>query len=93
MTLDEILFGSLPLLSLTVLVLDLAGFLHRGTGYRWQALGLLVVTTAQEVNLLAHLHSRGIFPALIVGFAIFLFGAVVSTKAHRGGPYRGQSIR
>jgi hypothetical protein len=90
MTLDEILFASLWLLIVTVLVLDLVGVLHRGTGYRWQALGLLVMNTAQEVNLLAHLHSRGIFPALIVGFALFLFGAVVSIKAHRGGPYPGQ---
>jgi hypothetical protein len=33
-----------------VLVLDLAGMLHRGTGFRVQAAGLLVMNTAQVVN-------------------------------------------
>jgi hypothetical protein len=92
-TLDEILLASLWLLFLTALVLDLVGVLHRGTGYRWQALGLLVMNTAQEVNLLAHLHSRGIFPVLLVGFALFVVGVVVSAKAHRSGPQPGQPIR
>jgi hypothetical protein len=92
-TLDEILLAGLWLPILTVLVLDLVGVLHRGPGYRWQALGLLVISTAQEVNLLAHLHSRGIFPVLAVGFALFVVGVVVSVKAHRSGPYPGQPTR
>jgi hypothetical protein len=66
-----------------VLVLDLVGILHRGTGFRVQAAGLLVMNTAQVVNMLAHLHSRGIFPVLFAGLALFAVGSVLSGREHR----------
>jgi hypothetical protein len=77
-----VLLGSW-LVILAVLVLDLVSVLHRGTGFRVQAVGLLVMNTAQDVNMLAHLHSRGIFPVLFVGFAIFGNGAVISLRGRR----------
>lgn len=81
MTLSEIVFLGAWLLILTVLVLDLAGVLHRGTGFRVQAAGLLVMATAQVVSSLGHLHGRGIFPELFAGFAIFGVGLVISSRA------------
>jgi len=83
MALGEIVFVGSWLLILAVLVLDLVGILHRGTGFRVQAVGLLVMNTAQVVNLLAHLHSRAIFPVMFVGFAIFVGGLVISSKDRR----------
>ena len=59
------------------------GILHRGTGFRLQAVGLLVMNTAKVVSMLAHLHSHGIFPVLFVGFAFFAGGLVVSAKERR----------
>jgi len=81
MTLSEIVLLGAWLLILAVLVLDLVGVLHRGTGFRVQAAGLLVMCTAQVVSLLGHLHSRSIFPELFVGFAIFGAGLVISSRA------------
>ena len=81
MTLSEIVFLGAWLLVLTVLVLDLVGVLHRGTGFRVQAAGLLIMDTAQVVRLPGHLHSRGIFPELFIGFAIFGVGLVISSRA------------
>jgi lipid-A-disaccharide synthase-like uncharacterized protein len=82
MALGEIAFGGSWLLILAVLVLDLVGILHRGAGFRVQAVGLLVMNTTEVVNMLAHLHSRSIFPVLFVGFALFVGGLVIS-KDHR----------
>jgi len=81
MTPYVIAFSGSWLVILAVLVLDLVGVLHRGTGFRVQAVGLLVMTTAQAVNVFAHLHSRGIFPVLFAGFAIFGIGLVISSRA------------
>ena len=81
MTLSEIVFLGAWLLILAVLVLDVVGVLHRGTGFRVQAVGLLVMDTALVVSLLGHPHSRGIFPELFVGFAIFGVGLVISSRA------------
>jgi hypothetical protein len=72
MALGEIAFGGSWLLILAVLVLDLVGILHRGAGFRVQAVGLLVMNTTEVVNMLAHLHSRSNFPVLFVGFALFV---------------------
>lgn len=83
MAFGEIAFVGSWLLIIAVLVLDLAGILHRGTGFRLQGAGLLVMNTAQVVSMLAHLHSPGIFPVLIVGFALFAGGSVVSAKERR----------
>ena len=46
------------LLIVIVLVLDLVGILHRGTGFRWQATGLLIMFTAIDTRLLAHLPNQ-----------------------------------
>ena len=37
-------------LILTVLVLDLVGVLRRGTGFRWQAVGLLIINTPVSIS-------------------------------------------
>jgi hypothetical protein len=83
MTPGEIVFLGSWLLILAVLVLDLVGVLHRGPGFRVQAAGLLVMNTAEVVSLLGHLRSRGVFPVLFVGFAIFGVGLVISSRDHR----------
>ena len=83
MAFGELAFAGSWLLIIAVLVLDLVGILHRGTGFRLQAVGLLVMNTAQVVNMLAHLHSHGIFPVLFVGFALFAGGLVVSAGERR----------
>jgi hypothetical protein len=78
MTLGEVVFACSWLL--IAVVLDLAGILHRGAGFRVQAAGLLVMNTAEVVNLFAHLHSGGVFPALFAGFALFIGGAILSAR-------------
>jgi hypothetical protein len=83
MAFGELVFVGSWLLIVAVLMLDLVGILHRGTGFRVQAAGLLVMNTAQVINMLAHLQSRGIFPVLFVGFALLVGGLVVSSREHR----------
>ncbi len=91
MALGEIAFGGSWLLILAVLVLDLVGILHRGTGFRVQAVGLLVMNTAVGISGFALLHRRSefsalqsiIFPVLLIGFAIFVTGLVISSKDRR----------
>ena len=80
MALGEIAFVGSWLLIIAVLVLDLAGIPHRGAGFRLQGAGLLVMNTAQVVSMPAHLHSRGIFPVLLAGFALLAGGLVVSAS-------------
>jgi hypothetical protein len=83
MAFGELAFVGSWFVIIAVLVPDLVGILHRGTGFRLQAVGLLVMNTAQVVSMLAHLHSHGIFPVLFVGFAFFAGGLVVSAKERR----------
>jgi len=83
MAFGELAFVGSWLVIIAVLVPDLVGILHRGTGFRLQAVGLLVMNTAKVVSMLAHLHSHGIFPVLFVGFAFFAGGLVVSAKERR----------
>lgn len=79
-------------LILTVLVLDLVGILRRGTGFRWQAVGLLIINTAVGISGFALLHRRSEFSALqsyiflvmLVGFAIFGMGIAIQVKGRRG---------
>lgn len=89
MSLGEITLAGGCVLIIAVLALDLAGVTHRGTGFRVQAAGILVIDTAPVVNLLAGLHSRGtysvLFAGLFVGLAIWGIGAVISIKAQRSG--------
>ncbi len=82
-TFGEVAFAGSWLLIAAVLALDLAGTLDRGTGFRVQAAGLLVMNTGQVVSMLAHLRGRGIFPVLFVGFAIFAGGVVISFRERR----------
>lgn len=83
MTLGEFIFSGSWLLILAVLVLDLIGVLHRGTGFRVQAVGLLVMDTAPVVSSRGHLHGRDFFPALFVGLAILAVGLIISFRDHR----------
>lgn len=87
-----VLAGS-GLLILTVLVLDLTGVLHRGTGFRWQAVGLLSIYIA--VGPIGFAHLRGwtdsrirslesvTIPLMLAGFALFLVGLGVHTRERR----------
>jgi len=85
-----ILAGSWVLI-LTVLVLDLVGVRRRGTAFRWQAAGLLIINTAAVIGGFAHLHRRSefsalqpvIFPAMLAGFAAFGMGLAVQVKGRR----------
>jgi hypothetical protein len=75
-----------------VLVLDLVGILRRGTGFRWQAVGLLIINTAVGTSGFALLHRRSEFSALqsciflvmLIGFAIFGMGVAIQVKGRRG---------
>jgi hypothetical protein len=87
------------LLILTVLVLDLTGVLHRGTGFRWQATGLLTMNTAVDASAFAHHHGwrgsqilaldRATLAVILAGFAIFIVGLRIQgrdrAKARRVG--------
>ena len=82
------------LLILTVLVLDLAGVLRRGTGFRWQAVGLLIISTAVGIGGIALRYRRSefgalgsiIFPVMLIGFAVFGTGLAIQVKDRRRGP-------
>jgi hypothetical protein len=87
-------FGALVLagswlLILTVLVLDLTGVLHRGTGYRWQATGVLIINSAVGASGFAHLHHWSdtleptTVPVMLAGFATFIVGLVIQTRQRR----------
>ena len=87
------------LLILTVLVLDLTGVLHRGTGFRWQATGLLIMNTAGDASAFAHHHGWAGSPIMVLGwatlavmlagFATLMVGLVIRSrepsKARRAG--------
>jgi hypothetical protein len=81
------------LLILTVLVLDLTGVLHRGTGFRWQAIGVLTMNTAVAVSALAHhygrTHSqilaldRATLALIPAGFAITMVGLWIQPRSRQ----------
>jgi hypothetical protein len=87
------------LLILSVLVLDLVGVLHRGTGFRWQATGLLIMNTAADVSSFAHHHGWAgsqvatldwaTLLVILAGFATLIVGLVIGarepSKARRNG--------
>jgi hypothetical protein len=87
------------LLILTVLVLDLTGVLHRGTCFRWQATGLLIMNTAGEASSFAHHHGWmgsqtlvldwATLAAMLAGFATLVVGLKIQAreppKARRAG--------
>ena len=91
------------LLILTVLVLDFTGVLHRGTGFRWQAIGLLIINAAVDALGFAHLRgwtdSRIVtlesvtIPVMLSGFAPVIVGVILQArerlKARRAGPGDG----
>jgi len=78
------------LLIVTMLVLDLTGVLHRGTGFRWQATGLLIVNTAVNVSGFAHRHGWtgsqigaleiATLLVILAGFATFIVGLIIQAK-------------
>ncbi len=91
MALSELLYAGAWLLAAATLVLDLAGVLHRGTGFRVQTAGVLVMVTAQLGYQLAHPHRLGILPLLVAfpvvfgGLALVVRGAAVSSRERRAG--------
>jgi len=78
------------LVILTLLVLDLAGILRRGTSFGWQAVGLLFMSGVGAANTFCHLHKwtggqisafeSATFPLLLAGFALFMLGVAVQTR-------------
>lgn len=91
------------LLILTVLVLDFTGVLHRGTGFRWQAIGLLIINAAADALGFAHLRGwtdshivaleSVTIPVMLSGFAPFIVGVILQARerreARRAGPGDG----
>jgi hypothetical protein len=95
MTLDAVFLVGSWFLILTVLVLDLIGILRRGIGFRWQAVGLLIVNTAVDISGFAHLHHWSgsqvlalrsmTSPLMLIGFATFIIGTVIQARGRRAG--------
>jgi hypothetical protein len=81
------------LIIVTLLVLDLSGVLHRGTGFRWEATGLLIINTAVDASGFAHLHGwtgRQIYalqsatwPVMLAGFATVIVGVTIQERERR----------
>lgn len=81
------------LLLLTALVLEFAGIRRRGTAWRWQGTGLLVMNSAALVYTLAQVRGWSYtrldtidsitFPVTLAGGAIFVIGLVVLIRAGR----------
>jgi hypothetical protein len=68
----------------TVLVLDLTGVLRRGTGFRLQLTGLLIMNTVRDPLLLGRWDSGGdwafIWAALFAGLALLVRGSVIALR-------------
>jgi hypothetical protein len=90
MPLEALVLSGSWLLILTVLALDLTGVLHRGTGFRWQATGLLIMNTAGHASAFAHHHGWAgsqmaaldwaTLPMMLIGFAAFIVGLIVRVR-------------
>lgn len=83
MAISELVLAVSWLVIAAVLVLDLVGITHRGTGYRVMLAGILFTNTAGDVNVLAHPRLRDIFPVIVVGFAIIVIGMVIWSRGRR----------
>jgi hypothetical protein len=78
---------------LTALVLEFAGIRRRGTTWRWQGTGLLVMNSAALVYTFAQVRGWSYtrldaidsitFPVTLAGGAIFVIGLVVLARAGR----------
>jgi hypothetical protein len=78
---------------LTGLVLDFAGIWRRGTAWRWQGTGLLVMNSAALVYTFAQVRGWSYtrldtlisitLPVTLAGGAIFVIGMVVLVRARR----------
>lgn len=81
------------LMLLTTLVVDFAGIRRRGTAWRWQGTGLLIMNSVVLVDSYADarggpyprtpLHSFT-WPVLLTGFALLVIGLVVQVRERRG---------
>jgi hypothetical protein len=99
MALETIALAASWLLILTVLALDFAGILRRGTAWRWQGTGLLVMNSAALVGDVARLRGWSVsqldtlhavtFPVTLTGFALFVIGLSAQIKARRN---RGRRV-
>jgi hypothetical protein len=103
MPLAALVVAGCGLLIFTVLVLDFTGVLHRGTGFRWQAIGLLSINGAVDALGFAHLRgwtdSRIValesvtIPVMLSGCALLIVGVILQSrerrKARRAGPGDG----
>ena len=82
------------LVLLAVLGLDFTGVRPRGTAWRWQGTGLLVMNSAVLVRTLAQFRGWSYtrldtldsvsFPVTLAGGAIFVVGLVLLARAGRG---------
>ena len=79
------------LLLLTVLVLEFAGIRRRGTAWRWQGTGLLIMNTAALIYTFAQVRGWSYarldtlisitFPVTLAGGAFFVIGVAVLVRA------------
>jgi hypothetical protein len=91
---DVVVIAAAWLLILAVLVLDLTGVWRRGTYFRWQGAGLLLMLGVVLISMFA--ESRGwpasrlhvlrmiTFPLALPGFALVLIGVFAHVRARRG---------
>ncbi len=92
---DVIAFAVLCLLILTVLVLDFAGIVRRGTAWRWQGTGLLLMFRAMLINTFAQyrgwstswVHSL-MWPVTLAGL-VLVGGSLVMGRKRRRAPRAG----
>jgi hypothetical protein len=93
MALGVLAFGGSWLLILTLLALDLAGVLHRGAPFRWQATGLLIIDSAVGISAFTHRYrwsggpiatlQKATIPVLLAGLALVTIGVFVHVMGRR----------
>jgi uncharacterized membrane protein YhaH (DUF805 family) len=93
---DVIVFAAVWLLTLTALMLDFAGILRRGTFWRLQGTGLLLMFSVLLISTFARYLGWSIgwvhplmWPAILAGLVFVISGLVVEGRKRRRAPRAG----
>jgi hypothetical protein len=93
---DVIFFAAVWLLTLTVLVLDFAGVVQRGTHWRLQGTGLLLMFSVLLISTFTKYRGWSIgwvhplmWPVMLAGLTLVISGLVVEGRKRRRAPRAG----